>query len=79
MATYTSRTITSTRHEWIVPTPEPWGAGIGDINAACAVACRAYRATHKLPEGDPLPDNAISFKTGDNEIIISFTREEPTP
>lgn len=76
MATFTSRTITSTRREWVVPAAEPWGACIGDINAACAVACRAYREAHGLPEGQTLADDALRFKVGDDEIVISFTIEE---
>lgn len=79
MATYTSRTITSTRREWVVPAPEPWGACIGDINAASAVACRAYREQHDLAPDQPLSDDALRFKVGDGEIVISFTIEGETP
>lgn len=75
MATYTTRTITSQRREWIVPAAEPRGACIGDINAACAVACRAYREAHDLPEGASLADDALRFKVTDDAIVISFTTE----
>ncbi|MEU0783485.1 hypothetical protein ABZ341_18165 [Streptomyces sp. NPDC006173] len=75
MATYTTRTITTTRREWVVPAAEPWGACIGDINAACAVACRAYREAHGLPEGASLADDALRFKVTDDAIVISFTTE----
>ena len=75
MATYTSRTITSTRREWVVPAPEPWGACIGDVNAASAVACRAYREHFDLAPDQSLSDNALRFKVGDGEIVISFTIE----
>ena len=28
MADYTSRVVTSSRYEWIVPAAEPWGAPV---------------------------------------------------
>lgn len=80
MATWTSRTITSTRHEWKVPAAQPWGACIGDINSAAAVACRAYREAYGIPENVSLPDDALRFHVTDDAILISFTVEtEGTP
>lgn len=76
MATFTSRTVTATRREWIVPAPEPSGACISDINAAFAVACQAYRESQGLSERAPIADNALTFHVGDDEIVISFTTEE---
>lgn len=75
MATFTSRTITSTRREWVVPAAEPFGACIGDINTACATACMAYREAHGLTEGASLADDALRFKVTDDAIVISFTIE----
>lgn len=77
MATYTWRTITSTRREWVVPAAQPWGACLGDIEAAVAAASMAYREAHGLDEGVTLPDDALRFHVGDDEIVISFTTEEP--
>ncbi|MFD8516540.1 hypothetical protein ACFV27_37050 [Streptomyces antimycoticus] len=79
MATFTSRTITSTRHEWIVPAAEPWGAFLGDIRTAIAVASVAYREQHGLPKDAPLMDDALRFKVGDDAIVISFTVETERP
>lgn len=79
MATYTSRTVTVTRCEWEVPAAEPWGACIGDINAAAAAACRAYREAHGLDERAPLPDDALRFHPRDDVIVIEFSVEEPQP
>lgn len=76
MANYTSETVTRTIHRWIVPAADPWGACIGDINAACAAACRAYREEHGLPEGSPLADDALRFHVRDEEIVIEFTTEQ---
>jgi hypothetical protein len=75
MATYTSRTVTSARREWIVPAAQPWGASIGDINAATAAACQAYREQHGIADTTPLADDALRFHTSDDEIVISFTVE----
>ncbi|MFB6805423.1 hypothetical protein [Streptomyces sp. NPDC056387] len=75
MASYTSRTVTSTRREWIVPAAQPWGAFLGDINTAIAVASLAYRKQHGLAEDARLNDDALRFHVGDDEIIISFTVE----
>lgn len=75
MATFTSRTITSTRHEWSVPAAEPWGAASEEISKAWAVAAAAYREAHRLSEEIQLPGDALRFKVGDEEIVISFTVE----
>lgn len=77
MAEYTSETVVRTIRRWIVPAAEPWGACIGDINAACAVACRAYREARGLAEGAPLPDDALRFHVRDDEIVIEYAEEAP--
>ena len=77
MATYSTRTVTTIRREWIVPAADPWGACIGDINAATAVACRTYREERGLPADAPLADDALRFRVTDDEIVISFETEQP--
>lgn len=77
MATYTRRTVTTTRREWIVPAAGPWGAALGDIRAAIAAASVAYRETHGLPQDYALPDDALRFHVGDDAVLVSFTTEEP--
>lgn len=72
MATYSSETVTRTIRRWIVPAGGPWGACIGDINAAAAVACRAYRDAHGLAEGARIPDDALRFHPRDDVIVIEF-------
>lgn len=76
MATWTSRTITSTRREWEVPAAEPWGAFLGDVYSAIATASNAYRQMRGLPEDYVLSDDALRFKVTDDAIVISFTVEE---
>jgi hypothetical protein len=75
MATFTSRTVSSTRREWIVPTTYPRGACLGDMQAAMAVATQDYRHYHLVEEHVPLPDDALMFTTTDEAIVISFTVE----
>ncbi|NWF25278.1 hypothetical protein HW130_03195 [Streptomyces sp. PKU-EA00015] len=79
MATWTWRTVTSTRREWEVPAAEPWGAFLGDIRGALLAASIAYREAHGLPEDAPLTDDALRFKVTDDAILISFTTETPAP
>ncbi|MDX2732843.1 hypothetical protein [Streptomyces sp. PA03-2a] len=76
MATFTARTITSTRREWVVPAAEPWGAPAAEVGKAWAVAELAYREQHNLPAEQPLRDDALLFKVTDEAIVISFTTEE---
>ncbi|MFG2748059.1 hypothetical protein [Streptomyces xanthophaeus] len=75
MATYTSRTVTSTRREWIVPTTYPRGACLGDMEAALGAAIRDYRHYFNISDAITLSDDALMFTTTDEAIVISFTIE----
>ncbi|KUJ65420.1 hypothetical protein [Streptosporangium amethystogenes] len=77
MATWTSRTVTSTRHEWEVPAAPPWGAALADVESATAVAAIHYRKIHGFTEDAPIPGNALQFHATDDAIVISFTAERP--
>lgn len=74
MATYSSRTIVSTRREWIVPAAQPWGAAAEEIQKAWAAAETAYREIHGLHDATT-PGDALRFHVSDEEIVISFTVE----
>jgi hypothetical protein len=78
MATWTGRTVTSTRREWIIPAVSPWGAAAAEVGKAWAAAERGYREVHGLLglESD-LPDNALQFHAADDAIVISFTTDQP--
>jgi hypothetical protein len=78
VATYTSETVIRTIRRWIVPAAEPWGACIGDVNAAAAVACRAYREAHGLAPDAVMPDDALRFHPRDDVIVIEFETESPS-
>jgi hypothetical protein len=58
-----------------VPAAAPWGACLGDLNAALGAARRAYREAHGLDENWGLPDDAMRIRPVDDEIVISFTIE----
>ena len=71
MADFTRRTVTTIHAEFIVPVG-PFGAPSAEIGRAWAAAEREYRTVYGLAEGDSLADNAIVFRPGDDEIVISF-------
>ncbi|MFD3310090.1 hypothetical protein [Streptomyces sp. NPDC058694] len=77
MATYSRRTITTVREEFTVPAAPPYGAAGAEVGKAWALADREYREFHGVPEGEALPDNAISFHPGDDEIVISYEKRVP--
>lgn len=78
MATYTSRTVASTRHEWIVPASQPWGATWADVSAAIGAAWSAFRELHGLTDDAPMPGDFVRLYPKDDDIVIQFTTEEPT-
>lgn len=78
MADYTTRTVVSTRREWIVPAAEPWGAAWEEIAKAASAAWAAYREHHGLPKDAPMPGDFARVHLRDDELVIAFTTEEPT-
>jgi hypothetical protein len=76
MATFTTRTVTSTRREWIVPAAEPWGAPAEEISKAWGAAESAYRDARGIPREQSIPGDALSFHVTDEAIVISYTIEE---
>ncbi|MEU1434001.1 hypothetical protein ABZ438_07870 [Streptomyces sp. NPDC005786] len=77
MPSFTSRTVTSTRHEWIIPAAEPWGAVGAEVGKAWSAAEIAYREHYNLPADRGLADDALRFHVTDDAIVITFTTEEP--
>ncbi|MFE5895859.1 hypothetical protein ACFQ67_00260 [Streptomyces sp. NPDC056488] len=77
MATWSARTVTTTRYEWIVPAEEPWGAALADVESATAVAATRYREAHGLADMTPIPGDALRYHVTDDEIVISFTTGRP--
>jgi hypothetical protein len=77
MADFTRRTITTVRREFVIPVG-PYGAPSAEIGKAWAVAEREYRGLHGLTAEDSVADNALVFRPGDDEIVISFETEERT-
>ena len=76
MAEFTCRRITTVREEFVVPVG-PYGASAAEMGKAWAVAEREYRAARGLSQEDSVADNAIVFRPGDDEIVISFETEAP--
>jgi hypothetical protein len=78
VADFTSETVTRTIHRWIIPAAEPWGAAAAEIGKAWAVAERAYRQHHELPDDRPLHDDALRFHVRDEAVVIEFATEAPS-
>ncbi|MEW2415332.1 hypothetical protein AB0953_16675 [Streptomyces sp. NPDC046866] len=76
MATYTSRTVVSTRHEWIVPAAQPGGAAWEEIEKAVLAAWTAYREEYGISSA-AIPGDFARFTVTDDAIFISFTTEQP--
>ncbi|HSE05946.1 MAG TPA: hypothetical protein VLK35_17495 [Methylomirabilota bacterium] len=77
MADFTRRKITTVREEFVVPVG-PYGASAAEIGKAWAVAEREYRTQRGLSQEDSVADNAIVFRPGDDEIVISYETEDRT-
>ncbi|MFB7707946.1 hypothetical protein [Streptomyces sp. NPDC056105] len=78
MADFTTETVTRTVRRWIIPAAEPWGAAAQEISAAWAVAERAYREHHGIPDDKALYGDALRFHVRDDQVVIEFTTETPT-
>lgn len=76
MAEFTSRTITSTRREIMVPASQPWGADYGEVSKAAAAAWGEYREKVGLPNDAQMPADLLRFYPGDDQIVIVWTVEE---
>lgn len=72
MATFSRRTITIVRQEFTIPAAPPHGAAAAEVGKAWSVAEREYRQTYGVPDDAALPDDALAFRPGDDEIVISF-------
>lgn len=77
MATFSHRKVTSTRHEWIVPAAEPWGAAAEEVAKAWGAAETSYRDAHGVTKDVTLTGGALSFHVTDDAIVIRFTTETP--
>lgn len=67
MAVFSERTVTVTRHEYVLKSPAPWG----EVLKAYAVAEQAMRAAGK----DPSYDDAAHIEARDDEVVIYWTEK----
>ncbi|MDT0435665.1 MULTISPECIES: hypothetical protein [Streptomyces] len=74
---HTQRAISYTRREFVVPVDQTHGANHTAVNAAWQDAIRSYRADHQLPADATIPEGAVAFWPGVDEIIVSYERERP--
>lgn len=78
MASWTTRTRTITRREWVVPLRTDHAQLLQAIHAA-RTACIGERVRH--PHGDPdsLSDDAVMVESDGEEIIIWFEKHNLGP
>jgi hypothetical protein len=76
MATWSRRERVTRIVEWTVPAPPPFGADWNQVFQAFHQAERELRDAGQIPEGAEPYDNQIRFRTGDDEIIISYEIKE---
>jgi hypothetical protein len=77
MATYTwGETVVRRRH-WEVPCAQPWGAAYVEVLKAIAAAEASYREHFCFRDDVPLHDDALRITVTDDEVVITYTIEEP--
>ncbi len=72
MATYTSRYVTTTRVEFRVPAPEPWGADLDEVMKAVAAADQSRKNRAELNCDERIANSPISVRPDDDAIVISY-------
>jgi hypothetical protein len=72
---YAERSSIITRREFVVSVDPSHGAAHSAVNDAWRKADRSYREAQQLAANEPLPDNAIAFWPGADEIVISYETE----
>ena len=73
MATYERTELHTTRVEFHVPAPPPWGATWVEV----AKAVSAARAELEAAE-DSVHDDSISVAPGEDSVIVSYERRHRT-
>lgn len=67
MPAFNERTVTVTRHEYVLKSPAPWG----EVIKAYAVA-----EQHMLAAGkDPSYDDAAHIEARDDEVVVFWTEK----
>lgn len=66
MADYSVRTVTTTRKEYILPSPSDWGE-VGKVMAAIR---------NQLSDKDARYDDTVTVEARDDEIVFSYTVSE---
>lgn len=68
MPAFNERTVTVTRHEYVLKSPAPWG----EVGKAIASANQAMEAAGK----DPSYDDAAFIEARDDEVVLFWTEEK---
>lgn len=75
MATYTSRMVTSTRHEFVVPADRPWGACWAEVMKAIRAAHAELWDKGLVEQDKDAADNVIRILPGDEDVVVFYVLE----
>ncbi len=78
MATYERREVVTTRVEYVIPALWPTGATWTELMKAIRAA---HNELHEMdpkryPVGRDVPDDAIWVRAADDDVIVSWERED---
>jgi hypothetical protein len=68
MPAFNERTVTITRHEYVLKSPAPWG----EVGKAISAANQAMEAVGK----DPSYDDAAHIEARDGEVVVVWIEEK---
>lgn len=72
MISPTYATVTTTRHEFRIPSP----ACQRDIQDTFIIAEREFRKMNNIPQERALYDNTLNVEAYDDELVVFFTVKE---
>lgn len=75
MATYTHRTITTRREEWVIPMETPRGTPLGGLHGALDAAATAYNREHDRAPDAAMPDDALWISSDGTGLVVGFEVE----
>lgn len=75
MPTYSRQLIRTTRVEYAVPAPPPFGACWSDVSRAIAAIHQELVNAGRLEEGEDAGDDVIRVEPRDDHIIVSYLAE----
>lgn len=76
MATYSRRVRRTTRIEFVVPAPQPYGACWAEVSKAVGAIYAELREAGRLAPAQVPADDVIRVQAADDAIIVSYGDDE---